>query len=45
MPLTLVPGIDLANHSMKSYNACHRFDHTTSTFSLVATRDVQEQVP
>ena len=44
MPLTLVPGIDLANHSMKFHNACHRYNHTTSTFTLVATRDVEEQV-
>lgn len=42
MPLTLVPGLDLANHSTTNQNAEHRFDRATATFSLVTTCDVDQ---
>ena len=40
MPLTLLPGIDLVNHSATQHNAAVRFDAASATFSLATTHDV-----
>ena len=41
MPLTLIPGVDMVNHSA-THNAAVHFDASSATFSLAATHDVAE---
>jgi hypothetical protein len=41
MPLTLIPGVDMVNHSA-THNAAVHFDAASATFSLAATHDVAE---
>ena len=40
MPLTLVPILDLVNHSYSKQNADHQYDRITGEFSLVTTKEV-----
>lgn len=41
-PLTLVPVIDLVNHSTIKCNANHTYDAVTGDFTLYTTKDVEE---
>ena len=41
MPLTLVPVLDLVNHSYAAQNADHAYNKVTGEFSLVTTKDVE----
>lgn len=40
-PLTLVPVIDLVNHSSTKCNAEHKYDPTTGDFSLFTTKPIE----
>eukprot|EP01041_Mallomonas_annulata_P000358 gene358-655_t len=40
-PFTLVPGLDLANHSPQP-NSKHEYDSTSGLFTLTATKDIAE---
>ena len=41
MPLTLVPVLDLVNHSYAEQNADHRYNKVTGEFSLITTKAVK----
>lgn len=41
MPLTLVPVLDLVNHSFLAQNADHKYNKVTGEFSLVTTKDIK----